>query len=433
MKLDLFIYNSLLPLAVAGARSAAIFNGKIARTIEARKGIAERWTKGCAGLKREHGVVWFHVSSAGEYLQAVPVIDLLLSGMNDPPAIALTFYSPSGFEYCTRHDKRGKNPRLSFIEYLPFDTRANARFCLDSLKPDMIVYIRYDLWPNLVFEASESKIPQILLSGTAPRNRPGRLDFRSGIKRSMYSVMTMIGAVSDRDAEWFAAATAGRAAVETTGDIRFDQVIGRIAGQGTVIPGIAPGGGGIFIIAGSTWPRDEALVIPGFKSLLEDHPDVFLVIVPHEPTVESVSRIRRALSSHGLTHALLSELSESRALREKVLITDGIGYLADLYRIGSIAYVGGGWSAGVHNILEPAVLGLPVLFGPRTGNVWEASRLVGLGAASTVTSPERFAFEAGRFLKDRQLLDEAGEAARKFVARYAGAARKSAVMIEKLL
>jgi 3-deoxy-D-manno-octulosonic-acid transferase len=426
------IYNCLLPLILAGARSAGIFNGKIARTIEARKGISGRWAKKCAGLRRDGKLVWFHVSSAGEYLQAVPVIDLLLS-REDPPSIALTFYSPSGFDYHTKHDRSGKDFRFSFVEYLPFDTRKNAGFCLDSLKPDLIVYIRYDLWPNLVSEAHGRGIPQILLSGNAPRSLARRIDSRFGIRRGMYSEMTSIGAVSERDAKWFEAATGGRVPTESTGDIRFDQVIDRVSRPGARSAAIAGSGVARFIIAGSTWPRDESVVIPGFRELLKGHPDARLVIAPHEPTGERVSGIMRALASHGLTHACLSDQDGNRTFGEDVLIADGVGYLAELYGTGVLAYVGGGFTSGVHNILEPAVLGLPVLFGPRTGNAWEASRLAALGAASTVTSPGLFALEAGRFLGDGELLRAAGEAARKFVADHAGAARRAAAMIGRFL
>lgn len=432
MRPHLLIYNCLLPLILAGARFAGIFNGKIARTMEARKGIAGRWAKKCAGMTREGKLVWFHVSSAGEYLQAVPVIDLLLS-REDPPSIALTFYSPSGFDYHTKHDRSGKSSRLSFVEYLPFDTRKNARFCLDSLEPGLIVYIRYDLWPNLVSEARGRGIPQILLSGNAPRSLTRRIDSRCGIRRGMYSGMTSIGAVSDRDAKWFEEATGGKVRIENTGDIRFDQVIDRISRPGARSTEILRTGGARFIIAGSTWPRDEAIVIPGFRELLKGHPDARLVIAPHEPTGERVSGIRKALALHDLTHVCLSDLGGSRAPEEEVLIADGVGYLAELYGAGVLAYVGGGFTSGVHNILEPAVLGLPVLFGPRTDNAWEASSLAALGAASTVTSPGLFAFEAGRFLGDGELLRAAGESARKFVEDHAGASRKAAAMIERLL
>ncbi len=426
------IYNCLLPLILAGARCAGIFNGKISRTIEARKGITARWAKKCAGLRRDGKLVWFHVSSAGEYLQAVPVIDLLLS-REDPPSIAITFYSPSGFDYHAKHDRSGKGSRLSFVEYLPFDTRGNARLCLDSLEPGLIVYIRYDLWPNLVSEAHGRGIPQILLSGNAPRSLARRIDSRCGIRRGMYSAMASIGAVSDSDAKWFEEATGGRVPTENTGDIRFDQVIERVSRPGAPSAGIPRSEGARFIIAGSTWPRDEAIVIPGFRELLKGHPDARLVIAPHEPTGERVSGIMRALASQGLTYTCLSDPDGSRVPGKDVLIADGVGYLAELYGTGVLAYVGGGFTSGVHNILEPAVLGLPVLFGPRTDNAWEASCLVALGAASTVTSPGLFALEAGRFLGDGELLHAAGEAARKFVADHAGAARKAAALIDRFL
>ena len=123
-------YNLLVPAVLAGARVAALFNGKIRRTIAVRKGIRRRWIEACGAMDRGRPVVWFHVSSAGEYLQAAAVIDRIVSGTADRPAVAVTFFSPSGYDYCMKHDAR-RNPGISFVEYLPFDTPGGARFCLD--------------------------------------------------------------------------------------------------------------------------------------------------------------------------------------------------------------------------------------------------------------------------------------------------------------
>jgi 3-deoxy-D-manno-octulosonic-acid transferase len=432
MSFERALYNLLLPAAGAWAKILARFNDKIAEGIEGRRGIRERWLKKVAGLDPAKRTIWFHVSSVGEFLQARPVMDLLAEKHGGNIHIALTFFSPSGMNYFEKHDRSSGNASLAFVDYLPIDTVSNVRFCLETLKPDMIVYVKFDLWPNLIIEAGSSGIPQILVSGTlSPSSK--RL---SGPARrfygSLYSTLDAIAAISDEDAERFSARLGGETEIVTAGDTRFDQVCQRVDTSTVKIPGAVLDDERDLLIAGSSWPRDEAIVIPGFARILETRPRTAMIVAPHEPTPARLAEIEESLSGYNLRSVRLSAL-ERWETDTPVVIADGVGYLAELYRAGDIAYVGGSWTTGVHNVMEPAVLGLPVFFGPRIDNSWEAGMLVRLGAGKVVSSPEEFASGTAALLGDRGLLASLGEKASGFIRESCGAAPRCLDLIERYI
>jgi 3-deoxy-D-manno-octulosonic-acid transferase len=219
----------------------------------------------------------------------------------------------------------------------------------------------------------------------------------------------------------------------TAGDTRFDQVCRRIDTRTVKLPTALSGGSRSFLIAGSTWPRDEDMVIPGFRRLLDRFPEACLIIVPHEPTPERLREIEISMEREKLGFHLLSTLDGAGGIEEPVVIADGLGYLAELYRAGCIAYVGGSFTTGVHNVMEPAVLGLPVFFGPRIDNSYEARKLVEIGAASIVRSPEDLEREAAALLSNRELLEKKGGTGSLFIRNHCGAALRCVDLIEKHL
>ena len=426
------LYNLLLPAAEMWAKVSAMFNDKIAEGIEGRKGLKKRWRENASALSPGKKTIWFHVSSVGEFLQARPVMDLLAERHGDSVQLALTFFSPSGINYFEKHDRSARNASIVFVDYLPIDTVSNARFCLETLKPDMIVYVKFDLWPNLILEAGGSGIRQILVSGTLS---PSSKRLSGPAKRfygALYSSLDAIAAISDEDAARFSKHLGKETEIVTAGDTRFDQVCQRIDSSTVRIPDPVLAEKRDLIIAGSSWPKDEAIVIPGFASILVQHPNTAMIIAPHEPTDSRLSEIESSLVENGLRSVRLSTL-ETWDVETPVVIADGVGYLAELYRAGDMAYVGGSWTTGVHNVMEPAVLELPVFFGPKIDNSWEADMLVRLGAGKIVRSPEEFANEAGALLGDNSLLESLGNIASKFIRESCGAAPRCLDLIEKYL
>ena len=272
------LYNLFLPLALSASKVIALFNKKVARTLKARRGIRERWHLMAAGLDRTIPLIWIHVSSVGEYLQIRPVLDILEETSENSYQVALTFYSPSGYEYYNNSERTGKNRLITFVEYLPFDTIRNVRFCQELLRPDLIVYVKYDLWPNLVVESTRKKIPQLILSA----NLDSRKNYLSGIKRiyykKLYSMMTAIASISETDAELFRKHLADKVKIISTGDVRFDQVVSRIENSKLTPGKFFTSSENRFLIAGSTWSEDEQLVIPAYKKLSSVFDDIRLII-----------------------------------------------------------------------------------------------------------------------------------------------------------
>jgi 3-deoxy-D-manno-octulosonic-acid transferase len=217
----------------------------------------------------------------------------------------------------------------------------------------------------------------------------------------------------------------------SAGDTRFDQVCWRIDTSTVKLPDVLLTDERSFLIAGSTWPRDEEIVIPGFKLLLEKFPDTGLILAPHEPTPDRLVEVQRLLKKENLSFHLLSTLNDAGSINKPVVVADGVGYLAELYRTGCIVYVGGSFTTGVHNVMEPAVLGLPVLYGPRINNSYEARKLLELEAGRIVRTPVEFKDEAVKLLGDRELLKRRGETASQFIRNNCGASLHCVDLIEK--
>ena len=433
MKIGRLVYNSLVPLAAMAARVAAPFNEKIADGLKGREGLRARWKEKVSLFERRGPLIWFHVSSVGEFEQAKPVMNLLSERLGPSLELALTFYSPSGMHYHDKFDRSKRIAAIKLLDYLPIDTPGNARFCLETLRPDMVVFVKFDLWPNLISEAAARGIPLVLVSGTLSPGSPRLSRIVRGFYGALYARFSAIAAISAEDAERFRRDTRGAVEIRAAGDTRFDQVCRRVDASTVKLPAAVAASGKMWIIAGSTWPKDEAIVIPGFKKLADRRPEAGLILVPHEPTNERLADIRNHLERAELPFRLLSSLEDGARIGEPVIVADGIGYLAELYRAGTIAYVGGSFTTGVHNVMEPAVLGLPVFFGPRIDNSYEARRLVELGSGAVVSSDRDFIREIGALLSNRELCGAKGAAASRFIRNHCGAALRCVDLIEKYL
>jgi 3-deoxy-D-manno-octulosonic-acid transferase len=417
----MLIYSAATAIAERMLSVAGRFSGKIARRAEARGGEKKRWSKGAGQLDKDKKTVWFHVASVGEYLQGKPVISLLALNESVPLQIALTFSSPSGVENYEKFRESPEREIVSFVDYLPVDTLSNVRFCLDTLDPDLIVYVKYDLWPNLIREAADRGIPQALISGGLSESS-GRYSFPwRYFFGELYSLLDIISASTGEDAERFRSHSPG-AEVITVGDTKYDQVFERAEGDHSDETDRLLPAGPDYLIAGSTWPEDEEIIIPGYARLRDSFPEVSLVIAPHEPLENRIEQIIQSAGQNSLEAVTLSEIGKES--RSPVIIADGIGYLARLYRHGCIAYVGGGFSSGVHNVLEPAVMGVPVLFGPRVDNSHEAKEIADLGAGVIIETENGFIREGSALLADGVLRSKRGREGRKYIESKLGVSER---------
>ena len=426
------IYNGLmLPLAYAGVRAAAPFHGKLRATVEGRDGVEERWRAAAGRLKAKP--VWFHVASVGEYEQARPLITRLKESHPDI-AVAISVTSPSGYTYIKRKETFDERNNVKFVDYMPFDFEDNVRFCLASLDPRLLVFVKFDLWPNLIWGAAEEKVPVVLIDGTLSETSKRFTAFGRRFYSSVYPAIDKILAISEDDALRFRRCAPAHPSVTVAGDTRFDRVMERKKNKTGGRPAIA-GSDRLTVMAGSTWPRDEEHLLGPLARLARDEPGVLLVIAPHEPSPERIAELLSWARSESLEAVRLSELSPAApaAKTVRLALVDSVGALAELYEHCDVAYVGGSFSTGVHNVIEPAIMGIPVLFGPIHKNSFEALELLRAGAASEVAGAADVERVLGSLVRDGAKRKEMGERARRFVESQLGATERCYEAIREYL
>lgn len=403
-------YNTAIALYALGAKVASLRNDKVKRMLRGQREAIARLSDRSGSLR---GCIWFHAASLGEFEQGRPMIERLRAEHPDRP-ILLTFFSPSGYEV------RKDYPLVDAVTYLPFDTPANVRRFIDTAAPSMAIFIKYEFWGNYLDELHRRGIPTYIISAIF---RPGQIFFKpwGGYMRSVLRDYTHLYLQDDRSARLLA----GIGITNTTvaGDTRFDRVTDvmkscvEIAG----FPGFGKNFKHIFI-AGSSWEADEERYIPWLKA----DPSVAFIIAPHEFDDRRLELLCRQFAP-GET-MLLSEWCAAAAggigpqlSRIRGIIVDSFGKLSSLYRYGDIAYIGGGFGTGIHNINEAAVYGMPVIFGPNHGKFKEASDLIDAGGAFSVSSRQEFERTVTELAASPDALSAAGKAAGDYIRRSLGA------------
>jgi 3-deoxy-D-manno-octulosonic-acid transferase len=413
----------LIPSLAAALRLAALGNGKIRRGLQGRRGLFATLEAAATRLKPGKRI-WVHSSSMGEFEQAKPIIAALKQRHPDT-RIIVSFFSPSGYD----HSRSYK--RADIITYIPFDTSANARRFLDVIRPDAAVMVRYDVWPNHIHECGRRGIPVFLANATMRATSPRlRRPWRS-FHRHLYDQMTAILTVSAADAENFAQFRTERVVIAPVGETRYDQVLQRSAEarkRHLIPPSILKKKR--VIVAGSTWPEDEEVLLPTVKKLLEYDPGILLILVPHEPSEEALDQIERTFGN-GVTSIRFSDLNDYDG--EQVIIVDSVGILMALYQYAHVAYVGGSFKQNVHNVLEPAVYGIPVIYGPKCRNSQEAITLATREGGFIVQGSTDLYRLLRTLLADPKARTKAGTAALRLVEENAGATERFLGYLEPVL
>lgn len=417
--------------ALAAARAAGRFDPKLAQGVAARRGLTAR-LRAWAGRERDWArpLAWFHAASVGEGLQARAVIDQFRS-RHPSWQVAYSFFSPSAEPFA-------QSVAADVKDYAPFDAPDDVRAALEALTPSLLVFSKLDLWPELATIAAARGIPVALIAGTV---RPGSGRSRwpaSALLAPGYRALASAGAVAEADAERLVRLGVARDRVVVTGDPRADSVLARVAAIPSDDPLLALGRGAPTLVAGSTWPDDEDVLLPAFARLRDTYRDARLILVPHEPREEALTRIERQAQICGLPHpSRLSAGGDPAPL----LLVDRVGVLAALYGAGSMSFVGGGFGrAGLHSVLEPAAWGAPVAVGPR----WRESRdavlleragaLTPLGDGGAASDPVELMVERWRrWIEDDTERKSQGERARQVVEADRGAAARSAALLGELI
>jgi 3-deoxy-D-manno-octulosonic-acid transferase len=361
--LSIHLYSLLI-------RLAAPFNIKAKQISQGRQKTFQDLK---AKIRHDKPIVWVHCASLGEFEQGRPVIEAI---RKDHPGhqILLTFFSPSGYEIRKNYDL------ADYICYLPADTKRNARKLLDLVKPEIVFFVKYEFWHHYLSELKRRDIPLYLVSAIFRENQQF---FRNTPWGKWYRQMLFCFEhffVQDEHSIKLLNQI-GINNVTRAGDTRFDRVA-EIARNGKHMPLIEKlKGNDLLVVAGSTWKPDEELL----AEYIHSHPETKFIIAPHETKRANIDRLINLLKT---TIICYTEATDETVMNKQVMIVDTIGVLSSIYRYADLAYIGGGFGVGIHNTLEAAIFGMPIVFGPNYLKFNEATSMVKLGVAFPVSDSD---------------------------------------------
>jgi len=423
-KIWYLIYNiAVIPLLDAAVYIAKLFKPKIRVGVEGRKKLYENLIIALAGIDRKKKMIWFHSSSMGEFEQAKPIIEKIKAEQDIN--VIVTFFSPSGYNNSLKYTN------ADIISYFPYDTPFLTMRFLNLVQPDIAVFMRYDIWPNMIWNLKEKNIPCLLVDATMRKNTARKWIVVKSFHRSLYSSITQILAVSNNDMENFKEFRIGQDKIKSVGDTRFDRVYQKSlqAKEKKLFKENFFAGKKVFVF-GSSWESDEEVVLPAMLKLMKYDREVVSIIAPHEPTVEHLEQLEHTLSGK-MDYIRFSLLNDYK--NERIIIIDSIGVLLTLYSYADLVYVGGSFKQGIHNVLEPAVYGVPVLFGPKHENSQEAITLKLIGGAFVIKDKKQAYRNLRRIFSDTLYRETAGKICSGFVKDNIGATAKILEEINKYI
>jgi 3-deoxy-D-manno-octulosonic-acid transferase len=424
-------YRAAVRIGASLAPALGLVDRKVGDGHRQRRGASARLSAWAAGERdTARPLAWFHAASVGEGLQAESVL-LELRRLVPGCQLVYTHFSPSA-------EPLARRLTVDAADYLPYDLPGAADQLLGALAPDLLVFAKLDLWPELATRAASTGATVALVAATVSAGS-GRLRWPArALLRAGYEAVSAAGTIAEADAERLARLGVPPERVRVLGDPRFDSVAARVAAVPPDEPLLRFGRGAPTLVAGSTWPPDEAVLLEAFARVRARRPEARLILVPHEPTVDHLAALDRRAAQAGLPAPGRLSTAEGPS---PLLVVDRVGVLATLYGAGTMAYVGGGFGrAGLHSVLEPAAWGVPVAFGPNWKDSRDAELLLRGGAAEAL---RRGAGNQGdgavlaerweRWIADESSRMAQGDRARAIVSEGLGAARRSAEMLAGLI
>ncbi len=407
----IIFYHLFLLIYKAGIHIVALGNSKAKLWIRGRRKIFKKLRKTTAGFNDDK-IVWMHCASLGEFEQGRPLLQKIKSSYANA-RIIVSFFSPSGFEIV----KNNKDFPDTF--YLPMDSELHAEKWMNILKPNLVLWVKYEYWHYYLEEIKKRNIPLLMVSGIYRSNQTF-FKWYGGFYRNMLNAFTHFFVQNDSSKEHLEKLVTVEK-ITISGDTRCDRVI-NIVKNFTDVPGIADFcGDNKVIVAGSTWEEDEA----EWTHYVRENPQLRFIIAPHEIDEENLRDVQKEFAGS----VFYSEWMEDREQFEQdeinCLIIDNIGMLSRLYHYATLTYVGGGFGYdGLHNILEAAVYGKPVIFGPEFDRNFEAEELIECGGAISIENAIELEKMVNHLLENEEELLARSEAAKKYVYKNAGATDK---------
>ena len=397
----MWFYNLCMTIYAALIRVASPFNEKARLWCNGRKGMFERMRSTIGEGER---VVWIHVASLGDFEQGRPLVDYVKEKYPDYKVL-LTFFSPSGYEV----RKNYKN--ADYVFYIPADTKRNVRKFLDIVNPEVVIFVKYEFWLNMLAELRRRNIRTYIASAIFRRNSIFFNPLGFWWRAALQSFDTLF--VQDELSKSLLEGL-GVTNVVVAGDTRFDRVsaIAESAEKIAVVEEFKDDCR--LFVAGSTWGADEEILLP----LINENPNIKFVIAPHEMDEARIERIMREVKGGAVRYTQLSEVA---LVDKQVLVLDTMGLLSRVYGSAEWAYIGGGFGAGIHNTLEAAVYGLPVAFGPKYRKFKEARDLIELGVGRSVTDECELKSWFDELKSDDEYLARLSAIAKVYVGKHRGA------------
>jgi 3-deoxy-D-manno-octulosonic-acid transferase len=404
----------MIQIAIFSLKIIALFSPKIKLFVEGRKSVFEILA---SKIKANDKTIWFHAASLGEYEQGLPVIEKMKERFPNHK-IVVTFFSPSGYEV------RKNNTVADVTVYLPLDTKKNAQQFLKLVHPEMAFFIKYEYWPNYLNELRKLEISTYLISGIFRENQ---LFFKwyGGFYRKALEAFTYFFVQNESSKKLLL--DLGKTNVSVSGDTRFDRVASILEKDNTLDFISEFINDTLTIVVGSSWPKDESFLVDYINKTSEK---VKFIIAPHNIKSEQILELQHSISKKVV---LFSDVGTGRDLSLQdfdVFVIDTIGILTKIYSYADIAYVGGGFgNPGVHNILEPATFGVPIVIGPNFSHFAEATALVYLEGCISIANKNELSDAFSNLIRNDDIRHEKGHICSTFVQMNKGA---TAIILEKI-
>lgn len=418
------IYNAAgVPILRLFFRFYGLFNSKVREGLKSRRDLFGSLNKSLSLFEenpetRKNKNVLIHSSSLGEYQQAIPLVEQFNKKNYN---VILSFFSPSGY----------RNAKISYPDavktYLPLDSYRNAGKFLDIVNPGIIIFMRYDLWFNLLYIANKRGIKTVMANARYDeKDLTWKIPVISSFKKKLYGLINTIFVIDETDeANYSSRLKTEDTEIIKIGDSKFERVYE--SAKNIVVNDIIPEeiikGKKIFVM-GSSWKEDEDIILPALDKAVTINRELLIFLVPHEPKETKISAIEKMTESRykNLKHIRYTRLKNYSG--ENLIIVDRIGILSKLYSTAYLSYVGGGFKTGLHNILEPAIFNMPILFSNSVKNSDEDEILVKNGCGIIITDTKQFYRIFRKFMEDRKYRDETGEKCRTVFKDSVGIAEK---------
>ena len=411
-----FIYNLIVLLLGGILKIVALFNDKIQLFVKGRKNVFKKLKE---EIRKDDQVAWFHCASLGEFEQGRPVIEGFKE-IYPTYKIVVSFFSPSGYEI------RKDYEHADVVVYLPLDTIKNAKKLVEIIHPSLTVFVKYEFWPNLLRELNKQKAPTILVSGIFRKEQAFFKNYGKWMRNALQTFahffvqdtnsLQLLNDINIKN-------------VTLSGDTRFDRVYDILKRDNQLNFIEEFKGDSYTLVAGSTWKEDEDLLINYINKEAKENEK--FIIAPHNVNSDTVKVLKEAL----LKKTVLFSEKENKELNDyQVFIIDTVGILTKIYSRADVVYVGGGYTkSGIHNVLEPATFGVPIVIGPNYSKFKEASDLISVGACTTITTQEQFTENLIALKEDVNLRKERGDLAVAYIKSSLGASDKILKFIKEIL